>query len=525
MSLKPPYLLLIPLAVYFMFAFARIPVWPLLHDEAVTFDQAVGPVYFGTKAYNPKSMETINGILDASSNYSLSDVTTALEKRGMHPPAYYIFIHYWTKWFGTGPYALRLPGIGFGIVSIIGIWFLAKRITSWKWAGLLSASFLSVSIVFLKYTLYLRPYGMFLAISIWSCLIVLDLGGLGRSGKPKLKWILFSCLSILGIYTIYHYFFILLWQFALLSCLLFFSSISFSRGFRALILNGVCIGLAYLPWAGIFFHHLKLTGGDYYFKHFYPFTTWSDHVPNLLYAFIFHYREETPYFIYSIVKILVLLTAICFATLCIRVLKQCNRKLELCFWFSTSIMPLAMILSDYWHGTHTLFIVRTSLFFLPLLILWIVFSVSHLPRNWARYFILLPWFAIFLYPSLGNAFYGARDMNRKEILTNYVSSHDQPSHVVVFNHRERGYLVPILKYFKDRGIRNIRIQLAQKPGAGDVVNEMGKDKSVEFVTLVNLDIKYLKNFIWTEKEIESFSRILETAGKKVKSYHVRSQYL
>ncbi|PHR47020.1 MAG: hypothetical protein COA32_08845 [Fluviicola sp.] len=93
-----------------------------------------------------------------------------------HPAGIHVFLYYWTALFGQAEWAVKLPFILFGIVSI---WFVFKIGKLWKneTVGLIAGSFMAVSQFTVMYSLIARPYisGLFfslLMVFFWSKLVL-----------------------------------------------------------------------------------------------------------------------------------------------------------------------------------------------------------------------------------------------------------------------------------------------------------------------------------------------------------------
>lgn len=88
----------------------------------------------------------------------------------IHPPAYFLFIHFWNRLFGDGEIMLRLPALLAGLVSIaLCARLVATRLGSG--AGLTAAGLLAMSPVHIWYSQEARPYsaGVCLVLAALVC--------------------------------------------------------------------------------------------------------------------------------------------------------------------------------------------------------------------------------------------------------------------------------------------------------------------------------------------------------------------
>lgn len=84
----------------------------------------------------------------------------------IHPPVYFVFIHFWNQLFGDQEIWLRLPALLFGLGTIVLIWRLGELFIG-RSAGLVAAGLLAVSPVHIWYSQEARPYSasLFLALT------------------------------------------------------------------------------------------------------------------------------------------------------------------------------------------------------------------------------------------------------------------------------------------------------------------------------------------------------------------------
>ncbi|MGC8787836.1 MAG: glycosyltransferase family 39 protein, partial [Anaerolineae bacterium] len=66
-----------------------------------------------------------------------------LSTQRIFPPLYYMFLHFWLR-FGDSEFVVRLLSVTLGLISILGIYILAKQLFNRR-VGLLSALLLAIS--------------------------------------------------------------------------------------------------------------------------------------------------------------------------------------------------------------------------------------------------------------------------------------------------------------------------------------------------------------------------------------------
>lgn len=179
--------------------------------------------------------------------YNLAEIThyTALD---VHPPLYYWLLKGWTSIFGTSAFAFRSMSIFFGVVTLILLFFLVKRLFNRKTAAA-SVFLVAISPLFVRFGIEARMYTLVTAIVLAATLM------LWRSLRTnKLRdYIIYGVLVCLGMLT--HYFTAVVWLSHWLYRIIYLRTNSLSGRKLAkayfskewIIAHIVAIGL-YLPW-------------------------------------------------------------------------------------------------------------------------------------------------------------------------------------------------------------------------------------------------------------------------------------
>lgn len=126
-------------------------------------------------------------------------------KEDIHPPGYFVLLHFTQKAFGDAEWALRLPSAIAGWLSIPAIYLLGRRLYSGG-EGLVAALLLAVSWTGIYFSQETRSYAVLILLSIitshlwWGMMV-----GLRRhQGLPKTETVAYVLAAILCAYT--HYF-------------------------------------------------------------------------------------------------------------------------------------------------------------------------------------------------------------------------------------------------------------------------------------------------------------------------------
>lgn len=103
---------------------------------------------------------------------SLTELITKFSPGDFHPPLYYLILKLWTDIFGYSEIALRFPSIIFGLIAIVFVYFIGKKLFNKK-VGFIAALFLAINPLAVYYSQEARMYSlamMLVAGSMWFLL-------------------------------------------------------------------------------------------------------------------------------------------------------------------------------------------------------------------------------------------------------------------------------------------------------------------------------------------------------------------
>jgi len=162
----------------------------------------------------------------------------------LHPPLYYLLLHFWMALAGSNEWAVRFPSLAAAVLlaplafaTIIEIGGRAREANGLQAAGLTAAALIGASPFLAYYAQETRMYSLAAALALagtWAYLRAL------RSGRSS-WWLAFSILLTASLYTQYMSVFVVpaYWLYALV-----FDRKSFPRT----LLCSLLAGLLYLPW-------------------------------------------------------------------------------------------------------------------------------------------------------------------------------------------------------------------------------------------------------------------------------------
>lgn len=116
-----------------------------------------------------------------------------------HPMLVQVFLWFWTKWFGTAVWVVKLPFLLCGLGSISLMVHIGMRLGR-PWAGLMAAAMLATLQFPVMYSEIARPYAPGLLLALWSFYVWLQWVALCAGDSPKLVGLLrpMALLGLLG---------------------------------------------------------------------------------------------------------------------------------------------------------------------------------------------------------------------------------------------------------------------------------------------------------------------------------------
>ncbi len=176
---------------------------------------------------------------------------TARTARDIHPPFYYYLLHFWLLIFGSTEFAVRFLSLAFGVLTVPLIDAVGERLLG-KTAGLLAASLVVISPLFLWYSQEARMYTLVTFLCLLSTYLLLRI--MAHEGRQAVLWSGYVLSSIAAVYTHFYAFFILAFQAIFFLCWWALWSRGRIRQRWPTLVSGLVCQLAvvggYLPWSG-----------------------------------------------------------------------------------------------------------------------------------------------------------------------------------------------------------------------------------------------------------------------------------
>lgn len=143
--------------------------------------------------------------LDIATHFkTIGEIITYLQTIEVHPPLYYILIHFWVELFGKSELIVRLPSLFFGLGVIYLSFVLAKKILpKLPQVGLWTAFIVAILPIQINYSQSARPY---IIVNFFALLALLGLWQ-WLNKKNYGYFLLFILSSTIGLYLHYSYLF------------------------------------------------------------------------------------------------------------------------------------------------------------------------------------------------------------------------------------------------------------------------------------------------------------------------------
>lgn len=499
--------------IYVCLAVSGAQVWEPAHDEGVTWTQAFGAqdVASCQATASATPAKHMYPAIDGRGDHSPGDVVTQLLRDGMHPPAYYLLVNRWASWLGTERVALSVPAIAFGVLSLLAMGWLARalapgRASEW-WAMLL----LACSPWFVGYSVFARPYGLVLCASLWSSVALLEMqtGG-GTSRKQRLWWqSIFVVASCLGLYSLYHYFFVLAWQGAALVLLAWQSGEARRNEFMTLFALAAAVVCGYTPWLPSLAVHLELASASpYYFAGWVPLADWPQKWAHLL--LVFGLGEGLWSSHAGALRVAASALGVCTLPLALRSLSRSSLRslapAARVLWIAAPLLPLSILASDWLRDTHTLFISKTTFAFLPLLILLVLRGWQALPKRALATAGLSLWVLLCATATVAAIQTRGRSLTSFEVVAEYLRRTDSSSHHVVLSSERRGYAVPLLLTLRQAEVREVQISVAPAQQLEACLASLLSDQRVDRLTLVDFAVPYEQHGKWQRADLDAAAK-------------------
>ena len=174
-----------------------------------------------------------------------------------HPPFYYVLLHGIVRFVGSHLMILRMVSIIASLLSIFFVYRIAQSLSN-ETTAQLAALLMAIAPFPVFYAMMMRPYPLATALALGTTAMVFRFIDQDTFQLKNWRVYLFSILSALGLFTIYHYGLTLAFQFTLLLFAQRFSK----KHFATLFITGGLVILFLTPWISIMVSHVGVVRAD-----------------------------------------------------------------------------------------------------------------------------------------------------------------------------------------------------------------------------------------------------------------------
>ncbi len=486
----------------------------LAHDEGVSVDIAVGSL--DPEPYGPIPIRELYSAIDGTRPRTAREVVRELSGRFKNPspPGYYLLLNGWTELVGTHRVALRIPSLVFGLATLLGLARLGRRLVPSPLVGLWIILLAALSPWFVTIMTFARPYAMIMAVGIWSTLAALAMADAPRRVRPR---VLFVVLSLVGLYSLYHYGFVLLWQAIFLGVVALRSPEGRARQLVSLAVVFVVIAGGFAPWIPTLMGHLQLTGDVPSYFHGPVLSDAAARASQLLLSF---FLGEGLGGVGGRLHWLAL-TALGLITLFLlfRFRRQRDQSMDdpvaALLMRTAPIYPALILVGDLLHGTRTLIISKTSFLLFPFLLLLVLRVWLSLPHARARLTGLVVLASLLASAMVSTIVNNQRWVDDHSAVAETLVVADDAHHRVLVNSLIRGHSIPLLLTLKERGVKNVEVVYAPPDQMLNILGGASADPETAQLTMINLHAVYAwdeSSQLWSPDQLQAAARQARRSG-------------
>jgi hypothetical protein len=484
--------LLAAVSLHLALAVATGSTWNHQHDEALTYDKA-------GKAWQVKTAPDVDWTVaellpqvDGSELRSPPEVVHGLASSAHmpHPPAFYLLWNAWAHLAGTGTVVTRIPQYALGALLVFGLAVLARRMVPHPWAGAWVALLAGSNPWLLELVNFLRPYTLALCAAVWATVFALRAMGPERRHRDLAAFVL---ASLLGLYTVYHYVFVLAWHMALIALACWRAG--GLRGLRTPALTATAIAVGYAPWIPVFlFHAADTSSSERFFAGVVPLGEWPLRVGLMLERYAVGQEFPVPHLAWILGLATLALVVPAFRR------SAAPDRIGSLAWGTALLLPALMQLADLWMGTATLVVSKYSFVLFPLLLLVVVRAwCSGTGGRATHYGLALTWL-LFLAAGLHAMVHAANRPAPVRAIARELVKEDRPGHLVVSSRATSGHVAPLLLEFRELAVSEVRLRFCHTEELLDSMHDAFGSGEFDRITLINFVIgKQRRDSRWSSE--------------------------
>ncbi len=420
---------------------------PLSGDEAgVGLLQATGnwsAYQEGLPVYEVTTLDQIRAYLTSNPGSTASEVIRTMRDDQLHPPLYFVMLHFVVDWFGNSASLLRGLSVFLSVLSVVAAYRLGKELYGER-AGVVGAMMVALSPYCLEYSIMVRLYPLAMLLALLSSWLVIRLVRSGEFSPRNQVLYYYILVSVAGLYTYYSF------GFLLVSHLVFIILVK-RPGFRdLLIIIGVylVIGLLLIPWILPMLQGVgSVQDKDYYFKGTYTLSELAHYFRSALFLpFRNGWGPEANIGVSIITWVVSICLPIVFAGGHFIAGKQ---RLAWSFLVSVCLYMLVFIVADRIFETRTMTFDRQHYYTVPILLLLTGAAIYYFPAGRHLRRVVFTFVCILLIsgsyyrwknPSVFDGPYYFREM--EHYLQHHTYGSDDHETLLLYNMKDKRFVLP-----------------------------------------------------------------------------------
>jgi mannosyltransferase len=189
----------------------------------------------------------------------------------VHPPLYFNILFATVNVLGESEFALRLPSVLFGLLTVWMVYLVGLRLKLGRYA-LAAAFLLAITVFQVRYSQEARMYALTACLSVFSMYAFL---GLYRDGIGKRQQVFYVLATALLLYSHVFGLFVVLAQYAYVMLTWLSARMNAQVSFRQWFVLQLCIGLLFLPWVGVLLGQVSRVQGGFWISRPTLYSLWE----------------------------------------------------------------------------------------------------------------------------------------------------------------------------------------------------------------------------------------------------------
>jgi hypothetical protein len=489
---------------------------PLDGDEVgVGVLQATGQAYTYPNQFWPASggiipIADIKKCINYSPEYSVKDVLVSLRYSGMHPPFYYLLLHYFIQFFSNDSFVLRMISIFLSLICLYMIYLIGSAVHN-RNTGLLATVFFAVAGYGLIGCTMVRPYPLAMFISLVSTLQVIKLARKGGITFKSISVYSYMLTALLGLYTMYQFCFVLVFQLLFLAILYFRDR----KAILTIFVASAIMILFYLPWLPALLDQLHTVNhGDFYFHRVVPLSAMIKHITWVSIGEYLPLSSKIVQRAISIVFIIVTGLLVCLGLF--RLWFGGSGRIARSFGLAFVGYITIYYLTEKAFHMNTLCVRKFLFFIMPMLFILLALGISQVTTGYgARKILIVVLLTLTLSNSLSALCFSPRHKSYLEEFIPRINEQcrEGSKNLLITNSFQRRSLLPLVHELGE----SLDVQIIFPQSSLVKINAVNHIEYYNSIFIVNVFVPYEQSAYLSLHDIELISTCLQKHGFRRKS--------